>query len=177
MSLPSGVDADRFQAFSFHDVNSTAVNATQPDRIVLLNTQPYYANSTSDGTQTIDLSSFLSANSSATAYVKRMTSPYIDTKDSTQCTWAGQSYKTGSAAGTLSIDKLQANGTTVSIRGSEALLIFLQGQPFDLKTNGTTAAGGRGSGSGTSANSRATAFGLSGMMLLAGLASTIALVY
>lgn len=155
LPVPQGADPDRFAAFGFWDpVASSSKNNGHdheygdgnsnetPDRVLLLNTQPYFFNSTSDGTVSVDISSLLprpkkqhdnAKGSQKGILAKRMTSPYVDTKNSSQCTWAGQSFEQAFTKGKLSIEQVKSygHGTTVDVRGSEALLVWLKGKPFD----------------------------------------------
>ena len=54
--------------------------------------------------------------------VKRMTSPGLDSKDSGAALWAGQSYASGVANGTETIERLERGIVTVG--GSEGVLVF-----------------------------------------------------
>lgn len=55
--------------------------------------------------------------------VKRMTAPGLDSKDSSAATWAGQSFEDGTASGEEVVEGLE-DGRTVTVRGSEAVLVF-----------------------------------------------------
>ena len=74
---------------------------------------------------TIDLTAYLRggvSSKSSQAYVKRMTSPGLDSKDVNQVLWAGQSYENGTAVGLETKESLQ-NGK-VTVQGSEGLIVF-----------------------------------------------------
>jgi hypothetical protein len=102
----------------------------------LINTNPYYANSTEDFSVAFNISStsentrhtsgyggLLHESDEKHAWVKRMTAPSVDTKDTSRSTWAGQSFENGDALGELDIERVDGNGI-VRVRGSEAVLIF-----------------------------------------------------
>ncbi|KAK6365895.1 hypothetical protein LTS17_010861 [Exophiala oligosperma] len=108
---PQGVDAARFAGYSFY-VNDRL------SKVALLNLKPFYANSTENFT--LDLNPGLADQ----AWVKRMTAPYVDETRTENVTWAGQSFQNGKAMGKLDIEQFK-KGDTISIRGSEAVLIFL----------------------------------------------------
>ncbi len=66
---------------------------------------------------------------SAVAYpVKRLTGSSIDTLDTAQILWAGQSFKYASAVGEKVVEVL--TNSTITVRDSEAVIIYLRGQPF-----------------------------------------------
>ncbi|KIW11459.1 hypothetical protein PV08_10759 [Exophiala spinifera] len=108
---PQGVDSARFAGYSFY-VNGKL------SKVALLNMKPLYANSTEDFS--LDLNLGLSGQ----AWVKRMTAPSVDETRSQNVTWAGQSFPNGEAIGKLEIEEV-GKGGSVSVRGSEAVLIFL----------------------------------------------------
>ena len=74
---------------------------------------------------TIDLTPYLREGQSARssqAYVKRLSSPGLDSKDVSNILWAGQSYENGTAVGQESKEILQ-NGQ-VTVQGSEGVIVF-----------------------------------------------------
>ncbi|GAB7359859.1 hypothetical protein MBLNU230_g7387t1 [Neophaeotheca triangularis] len=111
LSTPAGVNGDGFAAYGFFGEDDSV------SKVALLNMNPYYANSTQDYTVSIE------NPGDEVGYVKRMTAPYVDTGDTTLATWAGQSFEQGTAVGEFDIEELEVGGT-VSVRGSEAVLIF-----------------------------------------------------
>lgn len=115
LDAPSGVDADRFSGYA-------AYEGDEINKLILLNMNPYYADSEDDYSLNIDVSDFVSKK--ASACVKRLTAPAVDEKDASRVTWAGQSFKQGDASGEVEIEKLK-KGHTVKIRGSEAVLVYL----------------------------------------------------
>lgn len=108
---PQGVNSAIFAGYSFY-VNGNL------SKVALLNMKPFYANSTEDFT--LDLNLGLSGQ----AWVKRMTAPHVDDTRTQNVTWAGQSFQNGKAVGKVDIEKV-GKGDTISIRGSEAVLVFL----------------------------------------------------
>lgn len=120
LETPAGVNKERFAGYAFY-------NDDKVSKLALVNMNPYYANSTSDFTVQIDL---LDVSKSATGdkvYVKRMTAPYVNTGNSTLSTWAGQSFPQGKPIGDMAIETVAKDGI-VSIRGSEAILVFFDGK-------------------------------------------------
>lgn len=67
----------------------------------------------------VDLSPYIRG---AEAKVKRLTSPGLDSKNSSAALWAGQSYANGIASGIETVEKLK-NGL-VRVAGSEGILVF-----------------------------------------------------
>ncbi|ETS82157.1 hypothetical protein PFICI_07159 [Pestalotiopsis fici W106-1] len=116
LEAAQGVDQDRFSAYATYVDDKLS-------KIILLNLEPYYSNSTSDFTINLDISEFLPAGN-ASASVKRLTAPSVDEQDTSQVLWAGQSFKYGDASGNLTIEKVSAS-KIVNIRGSEAILVEL----------------------------------------------------
>ena len=77
---------------------------------------------TDEGSETIDVD--LSKYVSAKATVKRMTGiGGLSEKNTTSTTWAGQSFASGEAEGSLQIERLSAG--VVTVEGAEAVLVFL----------------------------------------------------
>ncbi|KAK4561423.1 hypothetical protein LTR86_004741 [Recurvomyces mirabilis] len=122
LAAPAGVDADHFAAYAFYD------NATV-SKIAIINMQPYYVNSTSDFAVKINIpvagQSHHGWGSSSQTYVKRLTAPYVNSKNATDVKWAGQTFDGGVASGKVQQEMLTADGT-VTVRGSEAVLVFLK---------------------------------------------------
>lgn len=97
-------------------------------KLALLNLNPYYANSTTDYTLRLDLSMHEHGGQRAgkqQVYVKRLTAPYVDSRDAADVTWAGQSFSNATAGGQLRIQLLGGNNI-VEVRGSEAVLVFFE---------------------------------------------------
>jgi len=113
VALPNEVDAESFVAYAFYVGDRLS-------KLALVNLAPYYANSTSDSTVSLDISHHSHAHR---GWAKRMTSPFVDEKDSAKATWAGQSFENGTASGGLNIEEV-GQGSVVRVRGSEALLVF-----------------------------------------------------
>ncbi|CCO26645.1 glycoside hydrolase family 79 protein [Rhizoctonia solani AG-1 IB] len=90
-------------------------------RMVILNMSLRRQNVAADEalTATVDVSKYLRRGQ--TAKVKRMSSPGVESKDSSRVTWAGQSYSAGVPVGTEVVEQLNAG--KVDVRGSEGVLI------------------------------------------------------
>lgn len=114
LATPAELNEDHFSAYAFY-VNDKL------SKLALLNMRPYYANSTSDYTASFDVSRYCQKH--GTAWVKRMTAPYVDTGNAQIVTWAGQSFEDGNPAGEVSIEQIKAD-KIVKLRGSEAVLIL-----------------------------------------------------
>ncbi|KAL6708055.1 hypothetical protein ACN47E_003489 [Coniothyrium glycines] len=117
LSAPQGISSERFAAYAFYVDDKVS-------KLALINMNPYYANSTSDSTVQVDMSSLLGTSTSSSVHAKRMTAPYVNTKNNTQTTWAGQSFPQGEALGNMTIETVGTDGV-IPIRGSEAVLVFL----------------------------------------------------
>ncbi|KAF2152162.1 glycoside hydrolase family 79 protein [Myriangium duriaei CBS 260.36] len=109
LEAPSGVEDESFAAYGLY-------NDSQIKKLAIVNMKPYYANSTSDHSVTVDISSI-----GGTAWVKRLTAPHVDEQNSTCTTWAGQSFPLGIPIGEQSIE---VANRSVTVRGSEAVLVF-----------------------------------------------------
>ena len=109
------MDAERFAAYAFYDGDTIS-------KLALINLQPYYANSTSDFTVSLDISGVVADSSCEQASLKRLTAPYVDSKDAADVTWAGQSFVNGTASGELMVESIRQDGV-VQVRGSEAVLV------------------------------------------------------
>ncbi|CAJ2508329.1 Uu.00g133550.m01.CDS01 [Anthostomella pinea] len=137
VGAPEGVDADYFAAYALYEGGGDGVLS----KLAVVNLRPYYANLTTDYTVSIDISAHImggalnpkhhgpqphyGGDATATqAYVKRLTAPYVDAKDAADVTWAGQSFANGSAIGQVRKEVVGDDGI-VSVRGSEAVLVFL----------------------------------------------------
>lgn len=118
VAAPAGVDADRFSAYSFYVGDRVT-------KLALINMNPYYANSTTDFSEFFEVPASLHQHGrgQSPTYVKRMKAPYVDEKSTVNATWAGQSFENGTAVGEVEIERLGRDGV-VSVRGSEAMLIF-----------------------------------------------------
>ncbi|KAJ6276780.1 glycoside hydrolase [Bipolaris maydis] len=118
LQAPEGVDAERFAAYAFYVADKVA-------KVALVNMNPFYANSTADFTVTVGLGGVLEEEeeeSKRVVRVKRMTAPFVDSKDNKVATWAGQSFPQGEAVGKMDIEVVEDR--VVSVRGSEAVLVF-----------------------------------------------------
>lgn len=118
LDTPAGLSKDHFSSYAFYEDGALS-------KIALINMEPYYKNSTEDFTVTVDLSQYTSDLESP-AQLKRMTAPYVDEGKTEKTTWAGQSFKNGDPVGELDIEEIGEDGL-VEVRGSEAVLIFLDG--------------------------------------------------
>ncbi|OBR05683.1 Glycoside hydrolase family 79 protein [Colletotrichum higginsianum IMI 349063] len=116
LAPPSGVSAESFAAYAFYVDDRVS-------KLALVNMKPYYANSTSDYTVHLDLSSLMHAGSGGSVRIKRMTAPYVNTGDSKLSSWAGQSFPQGEPVGDVDIGTVGEDGA-VAVRGSEAVLVF-----------------------------------------------------
>ncbi|KAF6835651.1 glycoside hydrolase family 79 protein [Colletotrichum plurivorum] len=114
LDAPAGVDSENFAAYAFyiHDAIS---------KVALVNLKPYYANSTSDFTVSIDVSSLVDEGKDKPVYAKRMTAPYVNTGDEKVSTWAGQAFPNGQPDGDMDIETVEG---AVDVRGSQAVLLF-----------------------------------------------------
>ncbi|KAJ9628553.1 hypothetical protein H2203_002454 [Taxawa tesnikishii (nom. ined.)] len=120
LGTPAGVDPDYFAAYAFYTGDKLS-------KLAIINSKPYYANSTEDFTATLDISAAGPSKHGGKAWVKRLTAPQVNEGNSSRVTWAGQSYPLGNATGEVEIETVKRGGT-VQVRGSEAVLVF-----FDKK--------------------------------------------
>jgi hypothetical protein len=111
---PAGVSGERFAAYAFYVEDRL-------NKLALVNMQPYYANSTSDFAVKVDLSEMVGRENGLSA--KRLTAPYIQSGNSSQVSWAGQSFPQGEAVGDMEVETI-GEDNVVSVRGSEAVLVF-----------------------------------------------------
>lgn len=128
LDTPEGLSEDHFSAYAFYSGEEDKLS-----KLALINMKPFYANSTGDYTVSFNVFEGQQANRGgygrrygghrAQAWVKRMTAPYVDEKDSDKVTWAGQSFRNATASGNVEIEEVGADGV-VSVRGSEAVLVF-----------------------------------------------------
>ncbi|KAK4502634.1 hypothetical protein PRZ48_006060 [Zasmidium cellare] len=124
LETPAGLSEDHFAGYAFyHNERLT--------KLALLNLTPYYANSTSDFTASFDIGSLTPRSYGRhfprrQAKVKRLTAPHVDEKDSSKVTWAGQSFNGGVGEGNVVVEQVGKDGC-VDVRGSEAVLIFFDG--------------------------------------------------
>jgi hypothetical protein len=116
VETPSGIDKDYFSAYAFYVKNKL-------NKLAVINSKPYYANSTSDFTVTLDISKYGHSKKGTRAWLKRLSAPHVNEGDANMTTWAGQSFPEGHETGDLHIEPVERDGI-VSIRGSEAVLIF-----------------------------------------------------
>ncbi|KAF3031407.1 hypothetical protein E8E11_001366 [Didymella keratinophila] len=123
LDAPAGVDSESFAAYAFY-VDSRI------SKFALVNMKPYYANSTSDFSVHLDLSSLAYADNSSCIRAKRLTAPFVNTGNGLS-TWAGQSFSMGNPEGDMDIESVNEDAV-VSIRGSEALLVFFDNNVYGL---------------------------------------------
>ncbi|EQB54577.1 hypothetical protein CGLO_05565 [Colletotrichum gloeosporioides Cg-14] len=114
LDAPSGVDSESFAAYAFYVDDAIS-------KIALVNLKPYYANSTSDFSVSVDLTSLADAAKGESIYAKRMTAPFVNTGDTNLATFGGQSFPQGQPVGDMVIEKVEG---AVDVRGSEAVLVF-----------------------------------------------------
>ena len=160
---PSGADARYFYAAAVYD--ESVPGGTGPARLILINTEPYTEQNEApagssgfdaskfsrDNAVTFDFSSLLSAGSKAISsgsgntnnkiQAKRLTAPYVDTKETHLVTWAGQSYKYAAPEGPVAIEDLSSASGKITLRNSEAVLVFLRGDPFVAEGSDETNSG------------------------------------
>ncbi|KAI5362579.1 Putative glycoside hydrolase, family 5, glycoside hydrolase superfamily, beta-glucuronidase [Septoria linicola] len=123
LDTPSDLSSDHFSAYAFYSEDKLS-------KLALINTKPYYVNSTSDYTASFNVfegEKGYGRHGRRQAWVKRMTAPHVNEKDSSKVTWAGQSFRNATADGEVCIEKVGADGI-VSVRGSEAVLVFYNEQ-------------------------------------------------
>ncbi|KAK7753390.1 hypothetical protein SLS62_004680 [Diatrype stigma] len=120
LEAPAGLDPDRFSGYVMYQ-------GDEPTKLVLLNLEPYYLNSTTDFSINVDISSYIEETklSSPRVNMKRLTAPSIDETDSNKVTWAGQSFKNGDSTGYVEIEQLSTDNI-VKVRGSEGVIVFLR---------------------------------------------------
>ncbi|KAG6366893.1 hypothetical protein INS49_001074 [Diaporthe citri] len=118
LDTPAGLSKDHFSSYAFYKDDFLG-------KIALINLKPFYKNSTEDFTVTVDLSQY-TQDLKSPAQLKRMTAPHVDEGKTEKTTWAGQSFKNGEPTGELDIEEIGEDGL-VEVRGSEAVLIFLDG--------------------------------------------------
>jgi hypothetical protein len=97
------------------------------DELVLVNMQLYYANSTSDFTVKVDLLEMRGGEEGLNA--KRLTALYVNSGNSSQTSWAGQSFPQGELVGDIVVEVI-GEDNVVSVRGSEAVLVFFGGDMY-----------------------------------------------
>ncbi|TCD65236.1 hypothetical protein EIP91_002944 [Steccherinum ochraceum] len=97
-----------------------------PARIAILNLATRNVTATPEQVDeesvVLDLGGYVRKGKGRSATVKRMTSTGLDATDAGAATWAGQSYESGKANGTLVVEGLSAGKVTV--KGSEGVLVF-----------------------------------------------------
>lgn len=124
LDAPTGIDSESFAAYAFYVDD-------QISKLALVNMKPYYANSTSDFAVQLDLSLLAHAGNSSCIRAKRLTAPFVDTGNSSLSTWAGQSFPMGEPVGDMDIE-IVSDSSGISVRGSEALLIFFDDNVYGL---------------------------------------------
>ncbi|KAJ4988902.1 glycoside hydrolase family 79 protein [Stagonosporopsis vannaccii] len=123
LDAPAGVDAESFAAYAFYIDDRVS-------KLALLNMKPFYANSSSDFAVHLDLSALAHAGNGSCVRAKRLTAPFVDTKNSSLSTWAGQSFPMGERVGNLDVEVV-GDDAEVSVRGSEALLVFFDDDMYE----------------------------------------------
>ncbi|EUC46700.1 glycoside hydrolase family 79 protein [Bipolaris oryzae ATCC 44560] len=123
LEVPEGVSGERFAGYAFYVGDRVA-------KVALVNMNPYYANSTGDFTVKVGLGGVLEGEGEGVVRVKRMTAPFVDSKDSKVTTWAGQSFPQGKVVGEMEIEVVEDG--VVSVRGSEAVLVFFDDDVYGL---------------------------------------------
>jgi hypothetical protein len=119
LDTPAGLSGDHFSAYAFYTHGRLG-------KLALVNMKPFYANSTDDHATDFDIfggRGGAGRHGSRDAWVKRMTAPTVDEKDTERVTWAGQSFKQAKASGDVNIEKVGPEGI-VRVRDSEAVLVF-----------------------------------------------------
>ena len=124
LDAPTGVDPESFAAYAFYVDDHIS-------KLALVNMKPYYANSTSDFSVQLDLSSLTHAGNGSYVRAKRLTAPFVNTGNSNLSTWAGQPFPLGKPVGDMEIETVSADAE-VSVRGSEALLIFFDDDVYGM---------------------------------------------
>ncbi|KAF1831612.1 hypothetical protein BDW02DRAFT_44515 [Decorospora gaudefroyi] len=121
---PMGVSSERFAAYAFYVEDRL-------DKLALVNMQPYYANSTGDFSVDVSLDGISGSEETDCLRVKRMTAPYVNTGNSSLSSWAGQSFPLGEPVGDMAIETV-GEDNVVSVRGSEAVLVFFSDNVYGL---------------------------------------------
>lgn len=116
VQTPSGIDKDYFAAYAFY-VNDRL------NKLAIINSKPYYANSTSNFTVTLDISRYGHSKKGSRAWLKRLSAPHVNEGNANQTTWAGQSFSEGHETGNFLVEAVGHDGL-VHVRGSEAVLVF-----------------------------------------------------
>jgi hypothetical protein len=124
LETPTGVSSERFAAYAFYMEDRL-------NKLALVNMQPYYANSTSDFSVQLDLSELMPANRTESVHAKRLTAPYVNSGNTSLASWAGQSFPLGEPVGDMVVETVR-EGNLVSVRGSEALLVFFGDNVYGL---------------------------------------------
>ncbi|KAI4728507.1 hypothetical protein E4T49_03801 [Aureobasidium sp. EXF-10728] len=124
VETPAGIDKDYFSAYAFYVKNRL-------NKLAIINSKPYYANSTSDFTVTVDISKYGHLKKETRAWLKRLSAPHIDEGNANKTTWAGQSFPEGNTTGNLLVETVGRDGV-VHVRGSEAVLIFFDKRDTDM---------------------------------------------
>ncbi|KAN0062510.1 hypothetical protein ACQY0O_005041 [Thecaphora frezii] len=115
----SGGEGERLAAYAIYGKEGEGVR-----RVALINLAPVYANDADVRTVEFDVGGLVAASARrGGAWVKRMTAPSVDEKDSGRVRWAGQSFAQGEAVGEVEIERVARDGK-VRVRGSEAVLVF-----------------------------------------------------
>jgi hypothetical protein len=124
LDAPSGIGSESFASYVFYVDDHIS-------KLALVNMRPYYPNSTTDFGVELDLSSITRATNSSCVRAKRLTAPFVNTGNSSQSTWAGQSFPMGESVGDLDVETVGSDAK-VSVRGSEALLVFFDDNVYGL---------------------------------------------
>ena len=112
VSPPANVSTDHFAAYAIYERKKLA-------RLALINFSIY--NKTATNNEAPGIRVRIGTGGKKRSWLKRLTAPGLDEKNSDLVTWAGQTYTNGSASGKLNVEPVDDD--IVWIRDSEAVLI------------------------------------------------------
>ncbi|KAI2481171.1 Glycoside hydrolase family 79 protein [Pyrenophora tritici-repentis] len=126
LAPPAGVSSESFSAYAFYVKDRLS-------KVALVNMKPYYANSTTDFAVNVDLSAAVvgATKGNETFRAKRMTAPFVDTKDNSLTKWAGQAFPMGEPEGKMAVETVGGE-RVVRVRGSEAVLVFFDDDVYGI---------------------------------------------
>ncbi|CAA9967031.1 hypothetical protein CFE70_010208 [Pyrenophora teres f. teres 0-1] len=126
LAPPVGVSPESFSAYAFYVKDRLS-------KLALVNMKPYYANSTIDFAVNVDLSAAVAGATpcNETLRVKRLTAPFVDTKDNSLTKWAGQAFPMGEPVGKMAVETV-GKERMVRVRGSEAVLVFFDDAVYGI---------------------------------------------
>lgn len=116
LETPEGLNPKHFSSYAFYVDGKLS-------KVAIINMYLYYEGSTEDHTVTFDLSAQVNECKDSKAWMKRMTAPHVNEKDTTQVKWAGQSFESGTPEGEMDIEHVPSDAV-IDVRGSEAVMIF-----------------------------------------------------